>query len=146
MDVVKGLLVDPDVFCIVDDELEVRGNARRQSGSTSHTNARTGSCSQCRLTRTEVDTDYLAVRKLVREFDSPYARSRANINGIFRIVQRREMKIVPVRELEDVMLEIKPICFSLLIVSNGWSAVLFWAIPRHLEKCIYRPCTLVAFN
>jgi len=64
MDVVKSVVIHPELFCIINDVLQVRRNAGGKSASSQHTK-RVG-CLQGGLSRAKIDTGYLAIGVLIR--------------------------------------------------------------------------------
>lgn len=63
MDQVEFVLVEPDIFGIIDDELEIGRHTEEVSCLSNHT--RLGDSLQCGLAWTEVNTNDLAFRMLI---------------------------------------------------------------------------------
>lgn len=87
MDEVKWLIIQPQIFRIVDQELQI---GRHQS----------------RLTRAKINPNYLARGKVVCELDGPDSGAGTNVEAPFRIVNGREEQSVAECQTENVMLEI----------------------------------------
>ena len=163
MDEVELLLIQPQIFSVVNDEFEIGRDAVVSSVFATRS---FGIHEQCWLARTQINAGHLAIGECIgcdkvsatvkcihidafyTHVHGPDASAGANIKGIPWILHRREEKLAVEGEVEQVVLQIQSIRLALRRGQrhrpDDRISGLKHGVPRRSERCISRPCTLQA--